>query len=203
MNFNFKRIFILITKFSFSPNLVETISKYFKKTTTTKIEKSPKTSSKITEKPPSYSPSSSLTAVSPTSSKEMENSYNENAIKGLLNDSSDFETPKLKKVIVKTKKNNNTNNSKKRKTKRNKNQKLIPDSWKIPNDLDVNPDHLQMALALSISLQEQEEESSNGSRVLMKNNVMTTLEQYGFKKEKKKLQVENRRTNYEVGAIYI
>lgn len=59
---------------------------------------------------------------------------------------------------------------------------------------DVDPDELQMALALSVSMA-----AENDNNDVHMHNVMTTLERYGFRSDKRQLPVTNKRQN--VGKV--
>lgn len=100
--------------------------------------------------------------------------------------------PKQQKTTQKKRKN------KKVKT-RNSTIQIIQENFK---NTGANPDHLQMAIALSKSTYEAEnghnsdavskEETPNISQILQ-NAKTTNLERFGFKSDKRTLDVENRR----------
>lgn len=125
----------------------------------------------------------------------------------------DFSSPiRIKKPIAKPLKKQPTKKatSKKSSSRKTSNpvMKRTKDNFK---NLDVHPEHLQMALALSKSTFEQEyPESESGDKeedlptFLFPQQiprVTTFLEKYGFKSNKNKLYPEHSKVNLEVSSL--
>jgi hypothetical protein len=119
-----------------------------------------------------------------------------------LNDSAsdldDFKTPKaINKVSKIVQLKPPPNNVKKRKKAKNCNvplKKFVEDNFK---HVDVNPDHLQMALALSESSYRAENPDDQPSSQEKRESFRQAFEKYGFGYSKNKVSVERKRS-YEI-----
>lgn len=138
-------------------------------------------------------PSCSFTTESPY--KNLLSAPNQ-ILNSSIDEEKDFKTPNSKPPRKKSKINKTNINQSKKKFKKPVRQKLITQTFK-EMQTDVNPDHLQMALALSRSLHETTNDETI-SKQIRTNGIKKTLEQFGFKSGKPLLETEYRKPVCEV-----